>query len=115
MNEIEKATEPFNQHDTCDVCGKRSDGLTTCFYSDGETTKHCPECIEEDGSFCLRCGNFSAGIESFDFSEMPGYCIECVDEIKTDFGEFEDEGFEQDSPLDEIDPYEHDENGWVYP
>ena len=91
-NEIKKATEPFNQHDACDDCGKRTDGLMTCYFVDGETTKLCPDCIKVNG-FCYRCGNYSSGMSSFDFSDMPGYCSECRDEIKAEFGEFEDEEY----------------------
>lgn len=91
MTEIEKAMEPINQHDACDDCGKRTDGLMTCTYShDGSTTKLCPDCIKDSG-FCLRCGNFCAGMESFDFSDMPGYCSDCRREINDEFGEDEEE------------------------
>lgn len=94
MNEIEKALAPLSQHDACDSCGKRTDGLMTCEYpSDGSTTKLCPDCMENSG-FCLRCGNYSAGIESFDFSDMPGYCSYCRDEIKSDLGEYDDDEYD---------------------
>jgi hypothetical protein len=87
---IIKTTEPFTQHDACDDCGKRTDGLTTCTYpSDGGTTKLCPDCMENSG-FCLICGQFCSGMSSFDFSEMPGYCSDCVDEIKEDMDKDED-------------------------
>jgi hypothetical protein len=90
-NEIKKATESFTQHDACDDCGKRTDGLMTCTYShDGSETKLCPDCIKDSG-FCLRCGNYCAGMSSFDFSDMPGYCSDCRDEIKADFDDDEDD------------------------
>lgn len=90
-DEITKALKPFDQHDACDDCGKRTDGLTTCTYPiDAPDTKLCPDCMENSG-FCLRCGHFCAGQSSFDFSEIPGYCSDCVDEIKSDFGEYDED------------------------
>ena len=51
---------------------------------------YCNEHAKKSG-FCLWCGTFCAGIESFDFSGMPGYCSECVDDIKAEFGEYDDD------------------------
>lgn len=90
MKEIEKAMEPINQHDACDECGKRTDGLMTCTYShDGSTTKLCPDCIKNSG-FCLGCGHYWSGNEAFDFSPVPGYCTNCRDEIESDFEDEDD-------------------------
>jgi hypothetical protein len=86
MDEIENALAPLQFHDACHECGKRSDGLMTCIYPDGDTIKLCPDCIQDSG-FCLMCGNYCAGMSSFDFSEMPGYCAECVEEIKNEWDE----------------------------
>lgn len=99
MNElINKALEPLDYHDGCDECGKRTDGLMTCTYShDGSTTKLCPSCIENSG-FCYRCGYYCAGMESFDFSGMPGYCSECREEIISEMND-DDEDF-KDGSLD---------------
>lgn len=84
MTEIDKALESLQQHDACDDCGKRTDGLMTCTYAhDGSTTKLCPDCIKDSG-FCLRCGNYCAGMSSFDFSPIPGYCSDCRDELDDD-------------------------------
>lgn len=84
MTEIDKALESLQQHDACDDCGKRTDGLMTCTYAhDGSTTKLCPDCIKDSG-FCLRCGNYCAGMSSFDFSPLPGYCSDCRDELNDD-------------------------------
>jgi hypothetical protein len=83
--------QPQNQHDACEDCGKRTDGLMTCYFHDGETTKLCPDCIKDSG-FCLGCGNYCAGMESFDiFPKIKGYCSDCADEIESEFGEDEDD------------------------
>jgi hypothetical protein len=42
-------------------------------------------CDDHKGLFyCLSCGQFWAGIESFDFIH-PGYCDNCWDEIRYDY------------------------------
>lgn len=94
MEEINKALEPLKQYDACDDCGKRTDGLMTC-YLDDEKTKLCPDCIENSG-YCLGCGQFWAGVTSFDFSPMKGYCEYCVDQIKSDFGEYDQDDTGED-------------------
>jgi hypothetical protein len=101
MEEMNKAMAAINQHDACDDCGKRTDGLMTCTYAhDGSTTKLCPDCIKDSG-FCLRCGNYCAGMSSFDFSDMPGYCSDCRREIKDDF---DDDDWDND-PYDPFDDW----------
>lgn len=92
-NEIETAMQETKYHDACHDCGKRTDGLMLCTYAhDGSTTQLCPDCIKDSG-FCLGCGNYSAGIESFDFSDMPGYCSDCRDEIKSMDDDYDDEDY----------------------
>lgn len=108
MTQIAEALEPFKKHDACDDCGKRTDGLMTCTYPhDGSITKLCPDCMEDSG-FCLRCGNYSSGLESFDvFTDMPGYCIECRAEIKSEFDDKEDDDWDNgydDFPYADDDP-----------
>lgn len=77
---------------TCDECKKDTDGLMTCTYTDGEEIKLCPDCLKADGSFCFGCGEFCAGITSFDFIH-PGYCDNCWDEIQSEAGwDEEDDG-----------------------
>lgn len=99
-----------NRIKKCDNCGKESECITTCEYpSDGSTTDLCPQCLKDDGSFCLSCGQFCAGMTSFDFHH-PGYCDNCWDEIKEMDYWGDDESTEDDSiDWDKYDPYEDDE------
>lgn len=83
----------------CSECKKETDGLITCTYVDGEEIHLCPDCLKADGSYCLSCGCFCSGIESFDFIH-PGYCDNCWYEIESsirwDEEEEEDEWNEHD-------------------
>lgn len=106
MTEIEKALQPLYQHDACEDCGKRTDGLMTCTYAhDGSTTKLCPDCIKDSG-FCLGCGNYCAGMSSFDFSPLPGYCSDCRDEFDSEDDEDDDDdwGYGWGNEWDDDDP-----------
>lgn len=66
----------------CSECNTLSDCTTTCTYVDGTTIELCPTCLKQDGSFCLCCGQFCAGLESFDFIH-PGYCDTCWDGVES--------------------------------
>lgn len=74
----------------CSTCGKLSDLTTTCSYLEGTEIELCPTCLEKDGSFCVSCGQFCAGLQGFEFIH-PGYCDNCWDEIESDCGDWEDE------------------------
>ena len=90
-----------NRLKKCDNCGKLSECITTCeFPSDGSTTDLCPQCLKDDGSFCLSCGQFCAGMESFDFHH-PGYCDTCWDEIE------ESAEWDEEEEWAEYDEYGH--------
>ena|ERR1043165_3175857 len=91
-----------NRFKKCDNCGKLSECITTCeFPSDGSTTDLCPQCLKDDGSFCLSCGQFCAGMTNFDFIH-PGYCDNCWDEIEQD-----DFWGDEDNEWGEDDEYGH--------
>lgn len=103
MDQITKALQAFQHYDACDACGKRTDGLMTCIYpSDGSKIKLCPDCMNDSG-FCLMCGSFCAGIESFDFSDMPGYCSDCREEIMSEFDDDENDWEPENEWSDHID------------
>lgn len=92
-----------NQTKKCDECGKDSQYITECTYPiNDEITNLCPQCLKDDGSFCLSCGMFCAGLESFDFVH-PGYCDNCWDEIRT-----ENDDWENDE--EEYDPFRDDDS-----
>ena len=69
---------------------------------DGSTELLCYDHAKESG-FCLGCGHFSAGTEDFDFSEIEGYCGQCVEELRYESGEYDDEDDWDD--YDGYDPY----------
>jgi hypothetical protein len=50
----------------------------------------CDEHAKREG-FCLGCHYFCAGRESYDFSEIEGFCYDCVQEMKYEFGEYDDD------------------------
>lgn len=50
----------------------------------------CDEHAKESG-YCLGCHTFCAGFESYDFSEVPGYCYDCVVQLKIENGEYDDD------------------------
>jgi len=53
--------------------------------------------------FCIGCGYFCAGTESFDMSEVKGMCSDCVDEWNSELGIGEEYG-----DMDYYDDYAHD-------
>lgn len=88
-----------NQTKKCDECGKESQHITECTYPiNDDITNLCPQCLKEDGSFCLSCGMFCAGMTNFDFIH-PGYCDTCWDEIEVADWDNDDEEY-PDGSLD---------------
>jgi len=92
----------LQQKTTCSECGKDTDGLMTCTFPDGNEILLCPDCLKADGSFCLCCGYFCSGIESFDFVH-PGYCDNCIEEMEDDDwdDEYEDSDYNYEQDCDE--------------
>jgi hypothetical protein len=72
----------------CTKCGKKSEDVIPCIL-EGQTEEYlCDSCIDDSG-YCMGCGHFWAGVASFDFSPIAGYCEHCVDQIKTAHGEYD--------------------------
>lgn len=72
----------------CNEAGcPRSGGLVPCYLSGDRYDGHyCSEHAHANG-FCHGCGNFWAGVESFDFGN--GYCENCRYDFTDDYGEYE--------------------------
>lgn len=64
----------------CDKCGG-NDHVEEYQYPDGHNEDLCYDCGLATG-FCVGCGSFCAGIESFDFSPVMGYCYECIQQLE---------------------------------
>lgn len=70
----------------CSECGKDTDGLTICTFTDGQEIKLCPDCLKADNNFCKSCGHFASGTEGFDIVH-PGYCNNCIEEMEDEYCE----------------------------
>src|SRR5687768_7902714 len=49
-----------------------------------------------EAGYCLWCTHFRAGTEEYDFSPVRGYCRDCLDEIRYEAGEYDDDDYEDD-------------------
>lgn len=89
----------------CDKCKKETECLTDCYLpiQEGVHERLCPVCLKEDGSYCLVCGQYCSGMESFDFIH-PGYCDNCYDEITSD-----DDWDDEENLEDDLSQYGNDE------
>lgn len=76
----------------CNGCGDQ-DKVETWRYPDGTKDALCAECASDAG-FCLGCGHFMAGVESFDTNPL-GICYDCMQELREETDEFieDDDGF----------------------
>jgi hypothetical protein len=79
------ADQPYR----CEEPGCLNEAMPCYLSGDPEPSEWwCSEHAFEHG-FCRGCGQFWAGIESFDFG--PGYCPNCRDEIQADEGAFDED------------------------
>lgn len=86
----------------CNEFGCTQTDAIACSYpsqceSDTPNYYYCSSHAKSHG-FCNGCGQFGAGIESFDFSTfyggIEGFCLDCSSELKSALGsddEYEDE------------------------
>ena len=87
-----KAARAMHKRTHCADCGKYSGIPTTYEYPDGSSAGVlCDDCAKE--CWCLGCGYFMAGIESFDFSSVQGWCTDCLAEIDDD-GDYDEWTFD---------------------
>lgn len=103
----ETQTEPHVcEHEDCESL----DTMPVFMGPDDEPDGYyCGEHVAEAG-FCRGCGQFCAGIESFDFGPFPGYCDNCADELRheeaLEAGEYDDDlDDESEWPFDDEDDY----------
>lgn len=88
-------------------CYKHGEDVIECYLPDYEVDEegfrtnnepdyyYCWEHADTHG-FCKMCGEFWAGIESFEFIH-PGFCDNCDDEMERDFDrDFDDEDYFDD-------------------
>lgn len=93
-------------------CYKHGEDVIECYLPDYEVDEegfrtnnepdyyYCWEHADTHG-FCKMCGEFWAGIESFEFIH-PGFCDNCDDEMERDF----DRGFDDEDYFDDFDDAE---------
>ena len=93
-------------------CWKHGEDVIECYLPDYEVDEegfrtndepdyyYCWEHADTHG-FCKMCGEFWAGIESFEFIH-PGFCDNCDDEMERDF----DRGFDDEDYFDDYDDAE---------
>lgn len=65
----------------CDEQGCESRDCITFEYPDGTHADYCETHAVEHG-FCLGCGQLLGGSEAFDFSEVQGFCYDCIRELE---------------------------------
>ena len=84
----------------CEQEGCTSFDAFPCTHEPNDTDPsfYCAEHAFQHG-YCYICGQFWAGIESFDFG--PGYCENCRSEVEEDES---DEDYEDDYFLPEYEP-----------
>jgi hypothetical protein len=86
----------IKRSEECEGCGFYV--AIECRLSPGDDEpdyRYCADCADKNG-FCICCGIFSAGVDSFDFGRYPGYCDNCQDELRADDERWEEEAFEEE-------------------
>lgn len=70
--------------------------VTECYLPESDFGKpdefFCAAHARENG-YCVSCGVFSAGIESFEVSRT-GLCEHCEDELRCELGEYDDDEYD---------------------
>jgi hypothetical protein len=80
----------------CELCRSRYVIECRLHPQDKADRYLCFECAERKG-FCVGCGIFSAGVESFEFGRYRAYCENCQDELRAeDFDDHDPEYYDDD-------------------
>lgn len=56
---------------------------------DGTTLRLCNDCAIAVG-FCVGCGGYIAGSEFEERHGLPGLCVDCLDDLRAETGEYDD-------------------------
>lgn len=89
----------YEQRCVCQRCGERAIECRLQSWNKRPDEMLCPQHARKAG-YCPGCGQFWAGVDSFDFSRS-GLCEHCQVEVESDnyeledgeFGEFEERGY----------------------
>lgn len=112
MTLIEKIKRKLGR---CDDCWRKAEyhfELHDVEYFGDEPTEvviHFHNCFKhaEISGFCLGCGGFWGGVESFG-SKIKAYCSDCAEELEYDMGIHEDQFGEYYGPFEDYDDYGRD-------
>ena len=92
------------QHVACNEKGCTVLPTIRCVFPDGADGGYYCQIHCEGAGFCYVCGQFWAGIDSFDFAlprgGIKGVCENCTDQIKADAGEYDlddDDGYDEET------------------
>lgn len=75
----------------CQYCDQSGEDVQEYTFPDGLATITACPIHAADMGFCYMCGYFSAGVESYDFSPLRGVCGECLEDIRYEWGEYDDD------------------------
>ena len=76
----------------CEHDGCFKDGSVECHVTavqDIQLIEHLCQDHAYEAGYCSLCGGFWGGIESFDFNNPSHLCENCLDQLKTEPGEYE--------------------------
>lgn len=74
----------------CEECNNDFPQLNRCENNDEEEWL-CDDCLNKSIWYCHSCGQFCAGITSFEFGPYNGFCDNCADQLRDDMRDEDDE------------------------
>ena len=95
----------------CEEYGCLMEGIVECYLppitmedghlsKDQPPTEHFCQYHAYKNGFCSLCGDFWGGIESFEFDNPQRLCENCLDQLKTELGEYDDDEEDMYGELD---------------